>query len=285
MRDGMLMAQPFDNRRMVLTGSAMPVAERVAAGGSAFYASANDSLVFQRSPALQLTWYDRAGKVLGTVGEPADYQGALVLSPDGTRAAVSKRSGEGPNIWLLNLSHDGESTRFTFGSGYETQPAWSPDSSRIIFVSDREGPDYLYEKPVNGANDGVAVLKSSVGTQGTSWSRDGRFLLYTVTDPKRQHDIFALPLQGDKKPVPFLSAQFNEFQPHFSPDGHWVAYGSNESGPLEVFVRSFSANSGGLAVEAGGRWQISDGGGVDPRWRGDGRELFYRSPMEGQWLL
>ena len=159
----------------------------------------------------------------------------------------------------------------------DTNPVWSPDGSRIIFSSNRDGPFNLYQKPANGVKDEEVLLKSSEDKYATSWSRDGRFLLYTVVHPKTKSDIWVLPLDSDKKPVPFLITEFNERQARFSPDGHWVAYTSDESGQDEVYVRSFSMNSAGTAVEAGGKWPISNGFGVDPHWRGDGRELYYRS--------
>ena len=129
--------------------------------------------------------------------------------------------------------------------------------------------------------DEEVLLKSSEDKHATSWSRDGRFLLYRMVDPKTKWDFWVLPLEGDKKPVPFLVKAFRENDARFSPDGHWVAYTSDESGQYEVYVRSFSMNSAGTAVEAGGKWQISNGFGDDPRWRGDGRELYYRS-RDGQ---
>jgi Tol biopolymer transport system component len=131
---------------------------------------------------------------------------------------------------------------------------------------------------VNGGKDEATLVKSSAGTRDTNWSRDGRFLLYSAIHPERQHDIFVLPLQGDKKPVPFLATRFNEIYPRFSPDGHWMAYTSNESGRYEVYVRSFSMNADETAVEPGGKWQIStEGGASAPHWRSDGRELYFRS--------
>jgi Tol biopolymer transport system component len=282
MRKGTLMAQAFDNRRLELKGQATPVADKVADdwdwGGlgagvcGAFSASANDVLVFWRGGATsdrQLTWYDRQGKVLGTAGEPGNY-GGLALSPDGTRVAFSKRSGQASNIWLLDLSRD-TSTRFTFGSGIDSYPVWSPDGSRIIF---RTGND-LYQKPASGAKDAELLLRFSKFAYAESWSRDGRFLLYQMLDPKTMWDIWVLPLEGDKKPVPFLVTEFRERDACFSPDGHWVAYISDESGRYEVYVRSFAVNSAGTAVEAGGKWQISNGYGREPRWRSDGRELYY----------
>jgi eukaryotic-like serine/threonine-protein kinase len=279
MRKGTLLAQPFDNRRLELKGQPMPVAEQVGDSGDgtggtgAFSASSNDALVFWRSAASegQLTWYDRQGKVLGTAGGPGDYQ-ELALSPDGTRVALSKRSGQASNIWLLDLSRD-TSTRFTFGSPTDYDPVWSPDGSRIIF---RSGND-LYQKSVSGVRDAELLLKSSGAAYADSWSPDGRFLLYQVFDPKTRWDIWVLPLEGDKKPVPFLVTEFNEHDARFSPDGHWVAYDSSESGPYEVYVRSFAMNSAGTALEAGSKWQISNGTGDQPLWRGDGRELYYRA--------
>ncbi|MGD1097422.1 MAG: protein kinase [Bryobacteraceae bacterium] len=283
MREGTLMAQPFDNRRLELKAQATAVAERVGdndggfGGVGAFSASANDVLAFTGSAASQLTWYDREGKVTGTAAD-TDYVYLVALSPDGTRLAVTKNRGFAAfNIWLLDLSRGGASTRFTFGSLKDNNPVWSPDGNRMIFSSNQDGVFNLYQKPANGVKDEELLLKSSEDKYATSWSRDGRFLLYTVVHPKTKRDIWVLPLIGDRKPVPFLTTEFDERNAHFSPDGHWVAYVSSESGQDKVYVRSFSMNSAGTAVEMGGKWPISNGYGVDPRWRGDGRELYYRS--------
>ncbi len=286
-RDGTLMAQRFDNRRLELTGQATAIAGQVAEAGSAGYgpfsASSNDALVFGQSTSSirQLTWYDREGKVLGTVWEPGDYAG-LALSPDGTRLAFGKnnRSTLSSNIWLLDLSR-GTSTRFTFGSAKDSQPVWSPDGSRIIFSSNRDGPYNLYQKLVSGVKDEEVLLKSSEDKSPDSWSRDGHFLLYSALNAKTKYDSWVLPLEGDRKPVPFLITEFQEGLARFSPDGRWVAYTSDETGTYEVYVRSFSMNSGGTATQSSGKWQISNGSGLDPHWRGDGRELYYRS-VEGR---
>ena len=274
-REGALMAQPFDNRRLELKGQATPVAEQVDSGFGAygaFSASANDVLAYWRGSTVldrQLTWYDREGKVLGTVGEPGDYQW-LALSPDGARVALRKTSGQLSNIWLLDLSRD-TSTRFTFGSARDSSPVWSPDGSRITFSSGND----LYLKPANGEQDAELLQKVGELVFPGSWSSNGQFLLYEVLDPKTKWDIWVLPLAGDKKPVPFVVTEFNQSAPRFSPDSHWVAYMSDESGHYEIYVRSFAMNSSGTAVQAGGRWQISDGYGEQPRWRSDGRELYY----------
>lgn len=285
-----LMAQPFDNRRLELTGQAVPVADQVRdriSGASYIYFSASaNALSFPHvSPSVsELTWFDRAGKVLGTAGEPNSIETNPRLSPDGSRLAGINWAGgaDASNIWLLDLSQGGTRTRFTFGSLVDRSPVWSPDGSLIVFSSNRDGRFNLYQKPTNGAKDEEILLKSGDDKNPTSWSRDGRFLLYDVIDPKTNNDIWVLPLESEKTPFRFLSTQFSEEQASFSPDGRWVAYTSNESGQNEIYVRPFSINSAGKAVEAGGKWQISNGAGTDPRprWRGDGKEIYYRSRTE-----
>jgi Tol biopolymer transport system component len=226
----------------------------------------------------ELTWYDREGKSLGIAREPGDYQNPA-LSPDGRQLAVTKGRplDTATNIWLLDFAR-GASTRLTFGSLAENSPVWAPDGSRIVFSSNRDGPFDLYQKPASGGKGEEVLFKSSADKAATSWSPDGRFLLYSVRNPKTKSDIWVLPLFGDRKPVPFLETEFDESGAQFSPDGHWVAYLSNESGRLEVYVRPFSVNADGSVAEPGGKWQISNEGGTGPRWRGDGRELFYRAP-------
>jgi Tol biopolymer transport system component len=270
------MAQPFEPRRLEVSGEALIVAEHVGTFGSLGFFSISDNgvLIYRNGSQeqhLQLTWFDRQGKSVGTAGEPNDFLSAA-LSPDGARVAFSQFGTSRSGLWLIDVSRK-TSTRFTFGPSVAS-PVWSPDGSRIVFSSFTDG--YLYQKLTSGAKDDEPLVKSSENKLPTSWSRDGRFLLYTATDPKTKGDLWVLPFAGDKKPVPFLRTEFDERDGHFSPDGHWVAYTSNESGRNEIYVRAFAPDSLAAPTDAGGKWLISTDGGTDPRWRGDGKELYYR---------
>ncbi len=283
-RESSLMAQAIDNSRFELKGQATPVAEQLSDSRPGaifvnFSASANGAIVFRKFSIseLMLSWYNRDGKMLGTV-EESGRAVSPALSPDGTRLAVSKLTGgaDSTNIWLVDLSRPGAGTRLTFGTLVDSSPVWSPDGNTIIFNSNRDGPYNLFQKPVNGAKEEELLLKSSEDKTPTSWSRDGRFLLYSTLHSKTKEDIWVLPMSGDPKPFPFLNTTFNETSASFSPDGRWVAYTSNESGQVEVYVRAFSLNSSRTALEPGGKLPISNGLGSAPHWRADGRELYYR---------
>jgi Tol biopolymer transport system component len=279
LRGGTLLAQPFDPRRLKLTGEPASVAEQVESYASYgfFSASTNGVLTYWTKPSsgafgfFQLTWYDRQGKAVGKVGEPG-FPFYVALSPDGSRAAVMSIEPQHPatHIFLLDLLRR-TTARFTFGSFSDWCPVWSPDGSRIIFASDRVGKSALYEKPVDGGKNEELLLKADEQINPTSWSHDGRFVLYHTTDTQNS-DLWVVPLDDDKKPIPFLRTEFDEWDGHFSPDGHWVAYDSNESGRYEIYVRRFSM---GAASGAGPVWLISTAGGWQPRWREDGKELYY----------
>jgi Tol biopolymer transport system component len=281
LRQGTLMAQRFDARRLELSGEVVPVAEKV---GSfidyGFFSASNSGVLVYRSGAgldYQLTWLDRQGRVLTRVAEPGRYN-ALALSPDGRRVAVSRTNPENtPNwdVWLLDVARN-TSTRLTYEHVRATFPVWSADGSSVIFDSIRGAEVNLYLKLASGAGDERLLLKSDAGYKyATSSSRDGRFLLYTVENRETKSDLWVLPLQGDRKPIAFLRTQFNERSGQFSPDGHWIAYTSDESGSDQIYVREFSSGSAQGSSVAAGKWLISKDGGTDPRWRGDGRELFY----------
>ncbi len=174
---------------------------------------------------------------------------------------------ENPDIWLIELEH-GNSSRFTFDHGMDLAHLWSPDGARIVFNSNRDDGVYkLYEKPTSGAGDAELLLDSNENLGPFDWSTDGRFIIYFRGSAR---DIHVLPMFGDRKPFSFLETEFNEYQAKLSPDGRWIAYVSDESGRNEIYIRGFPS--------AAGKWQVSTEGGVQPRWSGDGKELFYIAP-------
>ena len=235
--------------------------------------SENGVLAYQAGGPLgagsQLTWFDRAGRQLGAVGPPASYFNPK-LSPDGKRAAVENTDPQTGNrdIWLVELQRD-LFTRFTFDPAQEVYPVWSPDGSRIVFASNRNGPFNLYQKLSSGAGAEELLLKSDVRNLPHDWSTDGRFMSYSVpNDPNgTSFDIWVLPLSGERKPFPFIQTPFTKVQSQISPDGRWLAYYSNESGRNEAYIQSFP--------KPGSKWQVSTRGGSSPRWRHDGKELFF----------
>jgi eukaryotic-like serine/threonine-protein kinase len=279
LRETTLVAQPFDARRLVLTGDAFPIAERIRTSNSTqpygyFSASENGALVYQTGAETansQLLWFDRTGKQIGPLGDPAVYN-AVELSPDGKRASISitDDAGKGVDIWIYDVAR-GLRTRFTFGPSRASEAIWSPDGRRIVFNSRRKGSLDLYQKDSSGAGNEEMLLESNADKYPDSWSMDGNFLLYESLGSSRTSDLFVLPLTGDRKPFPLLQTQFGGTgYGRISPDGRWVAYGSNESGRNEVYVAPFPG--------PGGKWQISTGGGTRPRWRHDGSEIFYLAP-------
>jgi Tol biopolymer transport system component len=277
LRETTLMAQPFDPDRLATSGEPFPIAEHIQTFGNPPYGffSASDSgvLAYQTGTAAasaQLAWVDRTGKVLATVGKPAAY-GDLALAPDGRRAMITLAAAQGGgDLWLLDLERDGLATRFTFEPASDQTPLWSPDGNRVIFRSNRTGTFDLYQKASSGAGGEDVLLADNGNKFPASFSPDGRFLLYQIGGGG---DLWVLPLSGEKKPFPFLRTPASENNGRFSPDGQWIAYASDESGRAEVYVAPFTGSSGG----SGGKRQVSTGGGSQPRWRPDGKEIFYVS--------
>ena len=271
-RDTTLMAQSFDADKLQLSGEPFPVAEQVTYSGQFSYSNFSISetgvMVFWSGSLSnrQLLWFDRSGKQLGAVGPPGEYND-IVLSPDEKRVALQRIEGGSSDIWLMDLAR-GLPSRFTFHAADEDDPVWSPDGNTIVFSSSREGRFNLYRKVSSGAGNEEVLFKSEVeGKEGSDWSPDGRFILFDQAGGNNGSDIWALPLFGDGKPYALLQTTFSESQGHFSPDGRWFAYTSNESGRNEVYVQSFPPS--------GGKWLVSTGGGAQPHWRRDGKELFY----------
>jgi len=222
----------------------------------------------------RLTWFDRQGKVVGTSGEPGLYR-TLTISPDGKRIAVERADAETQNrdIWLLEIA-SGKTTRFTSDPAWEAFPAWSPDGSRIIFTSNRGGSFDLYQKALNGTGVEELFYKSSDGKGVTSWSPDGRFLIYYSLGEPTHVKLLAASGPADRAPVPVVDPRFNSITARFSPDGRWIIYNSNESGKNEVSVRPFDPATG----TPGAPIVLTSGGGRTPLWRGDGKEIFYLGP-------
>ncbi len=297
LREQTLMAQPFDTERLELTGDAVPIAEHVTIGGVSGMAggvsvSETGVLAYQTgsaqvggnaTPLTQIVWFDRSGKQIGVLGDQA-RSGELELAPDGRRAAVSvfDPARRTRDIWLFDIAR-GLRTRFTFDPADEYDSVWSPDGNRVVFNSRRKGHLDLYQKASSGAGAEEELLVDGLDKYPLDWSPDGGFILFSVTAPKTGFDLWVLPLFGERKPLPFLQTPFNEVPGRFSPDGRWIAYVSNESGRSEVYVAPFQGAGGSPSAAAapgtpGGKWQVSTTGGSEPRWRRDGKEIFYLAP-------
>ncbi len=277
--DQSLMAQPFDVGRLKVTGEAFPIAEEVASPEDyrlgRFSVSENGTLVYLtgQHDRFQASWLDVAGAQVGVVGEPATIVGSIRLSPNGQTLAepVQDPQTKNTDIWLVDLAR-GVRTRFTFDPTEDQEPVWSPDGDRIVWSSSAEGHFDLYVKSASGAGN-VEVLDGSDTTKyPDDWSRDGRFISFTQIDPKAKTgaDLWILPMSGDRKPYAFLATPFNEGNGVFSPDGRWLAYESDESGRLEIYITPFP--------QGGAKWQVSQGGGTTPSWRPEGRAVFYATP-------
>ncbi len=279
LRGTTLVAQPFDPMTLTLSGEPMPIAEGIGAGavggGDRFgvFSASSGVLAYQASANVavhQLAWFDRSGRELGLLGEPASHQ-SIEMLPGDQRAVMSvvdpvRRTRD---IWTVDLAR-GVRSRFTFDPAEERRAIGSPDGRLIAFNSNRSGALEIYSKSASGAGSEELMFGDGRSKDPLDWSPDGRFVLFRVATDTAANDIMALPTAGESKPVPVLATPFDETNAKLSPDGRWLAYTSDESGRFEVYVTSFPG--------ASGKWQVSTDGGDFPRWRGDGRELYYMAP-------
>jgi eukaryotic-like serine/threonine-protein kinase len=279
--NGALMAQPFDEKSLRITGAAFPLVDQLYFDGltsmTAFAVSQSGHLCYITdiigSFGLRLIWRDRTAKALGSINHISALYTNLRLSPDGTMVAISFPDPTSGNMdtWLYETKRK-VWTRFTFSESIDRAPIWSPDGKMIVFSSDRQKGFDLYIKPANGEKNEQLLFDSDQNVYATDWSPDGRFIAFQSTKRGGLNDIWILPMdrtgtgkQSDH--FPFLNSELNETRATFSPDGRWIAYQSSETGKPEIYVRPFPG--------PGGKYQISSGGGSRPRWRGDGKELFF----------
>jgi Tol biopolymer transport system component len=271
--DGPLVGQRFDAEHGSVSGDTIQLASDMWTGGGIASRAAIDlspAGVLAYRPGeeagvvAQLTWFDREGNVLAKVGSPGDYRN-LTIDLAGDHAAANT-SGD---VWGFDVKR-GTTSRLTFDPAADSDPIFSPDGRWLVFYSARNPPG-IYRKAANGAGADELVAQTGLLSYTRDWSSDGRFVLFVKgSDAGGGADLWVLPMEGDRKPFAYLATPANEEMARFSPDADWVAYHSSETGRREVFVQDFPVK--------GAKFQASTAGGTDPRWRRDGRELFYLGP-------
>jgi len=273
--NGALFEQAFDAARWEIQGDPVPVVAKSVAsdvGLAAVTASRSGAIAYRTgSPRKrQLEWFDRTGRPLGPVGAP-DPNSMLNpdLSDDDSHVVFQRQTSEGWNLWTLDTTR-GVPVRLTDDPAFKWCAIWSYDRRHIAFASNRRGPFDLYELDTSSGTRERLLLGSSLFKIPMDWSRDGKMLLYRTSDPVTGSDLWALPLDGDAKPFPVANTRFDEREGQFSPDGHWVAYQSDESGRFEIYLQRFP--------DGGGKIPVSLNGGAQVRWNPNGRELFYIAP-------
>ena len=276
-RETTLMAQGFDADTLQLKADAFPLAEQTVRnsiiGRAMFSVSENGVLVYRVGGInnSQLIWFDRSGKQLSALTQPGSNN-APSLSPDEKQVAVSRvdpNTATAADIWLLD-SERGSQIRLTTDPGVDSFPSWSPNGDHITFVSTRNAVTSIYQKRSNGGSPEEPLVSSGELKYNPTWSPDGQTIIYSQLNPKTNVDLYLLSLSGEKKSTSWLQTNFIEAQARFSPNGRWIAYISNETGQFEVYVESFPAT--------GTKLPMSIGGGSQPQWRADGRELYYYNP-------
>jgi Tol biopolymer transport system component len=273
-----ILAQPFDAKARSIRGDSVTLAERgnrvLSTEYSPLSVCADKWLIYQSAgnPHTQLVWVDRNGRQLSPVGAPGYFRG-LTLSPNGTQVVLERFEPQkvGSDIWSFDLVRE-TFARLTSDSNANISPHWSPDEKHIAFGSNREGFVAIWQKGVNGSDDKEEfVFKGEARSVfPTDWAGDGKYIVHTKPGEKTAFDLWLLPLFGDRQPKPYLATKFEEQWGKVSPDGRWLVYQSNESGRFEIYVQAFP--------EPGRKVIVSKGGGTLPRWRRDGRELYYVAP-------
>ena len=270
--NGTLVAQPFDERTAKLTGEPIPIAERVAFNsGSAratFSVSQNGVLAYRSVGDTQLEWFDRSGNGLGALGPPGGYL-QFSIAPDNTRVAAARIDPVRgtSDIWILGDPGGGE-RRLTFDPGWETLPLWSPDQTSIVFSSNRTGKWEIYRKAATGAGTDEPLVRADASVRADDWLPDGRVLAQRA-EKTRNNTFLLIPASNTDQSTALPRIEVVQNGGTISPDGKWLAYEGYEAG-MAIFVRPVQS--------ADARWQVSGPGGIEPRWRGDGRELFFLSP-------
>ncbi|HEX7283703.1 MAG TPA: protein kinase [Vicinamibacterales bacterium] len=272
-RDTTLFAQTFDVATATLSGSPRTITSDLwvqPIGLNAFYWAAQDGTLTyipsRPTPGGALRWFDRGGRDLGPFDQSRQYV-QFRLSPDGKRVAASlpDPARGSRNVWLIEPGR--APARFTFPNTHDWEPVWSPDGRRIGFGSYRNGPLDLYIKDATGSMSEVPLLLSDNQKDISDWSPDGKYIIYRDTRGNANGDLVAVEVANPRNKTDQTNAAGDEQGARWSGDGKWIAYVSNETGESEVFVQPFPSS--------GGRWQISVGGGAEPAWRRDGRELYY----------
>ena len=274
-----LVAQRFDARQLKTDGEPIRLADGIEVGGPGYatFSVTDTTLAYRESTRVvsQLTWIDRRGQSVGTLGAPIVTEG-LAISPDGSQIAVSrmdeKDRREPPSIWLIDAER-GVSTRLTSGDE-SLSPVWSPDRKRIAFAAAIDSPPNLYVRNADGSGAAERLFVSPSQSYPADWSPDGAFIVGFSVTPETGVDIWKIEV-ASRKLTPLFQTRFNENAPRISPDGRWLTYTSNETGRAEVYVTRFP--------ETGGKWRVSSDSGQQPKWARDGRELFYKDTSGAMW--